>query len=109
MVKEIESTLKICVSRYRGALVKVLIDGKEAGNIVYPPYILEADVNEGKHTVEFICYGNRINTFGSIHNVGYNHWAGPNHWYTKNYEWSYEYAPKATGIITSPVIEIIEK
>lgn len=104
-----KSTLKICVSRYRGALVKVLIDGKEAGNIVYPPYILEADVNEGKHTIEFICYGNRINTFGSIHNVGSNNWVGPNHWYSKNYEWSYEYAPKTTGIITSPVIEVIEK
>ena len=26
-----ESTLKICVSRYRGALTKVLIDGKEIG------------------------------------------------------------------------------
>ena len=104
-----KSTLKICVGRYRGALVKVLIDGKEAGNIVYPPYILEAEVNAGKHTVEFICYGNRVNTFGSIHNVSTNNWIGPNHWYAKNYDWSYEYAPKETGIISSPIIEIIEK
>lgn len=104
-----ESTLKICVSRYRGALTKVLIDGREIGNIVYPPYILETDVTAGKHKIEFIAFGNRVNTFGSIHNIGNDSWVGPSHWYSKNYEWSYEYAPKTTGIITSPVIEVIEK
>lgn len=104
-----ESTLKICVSHYRGALTKVLIDEKEIGNIVYPPYILEADVTAGKHKIEFIGFGNRINTFGSIHNIGNDYWFGPSHWYSKNYEWSYEYALKPTGILTSPTIKVIIK
>ncbi len=104
-----ESTLKICVSRYRGALTKVLIDGREIGNIVYPPYILEADVTAGKHTIEFVGFGNRVNTFGSVHNIGNDSWVGPSHWYSKNYEWSYEYALKPTGILTSPTIEVISR
>ena len=33
----------------------------------------------------------------------------PTSWYKKDYEWSYEYTPKSTGIISSPVIEVIEK
>lgn len=104
-----ESTLKIRVNRYRGALVKVLIDGKEAGNIVYPPYILEVDVPGGKHTVEFMVFGNRVNTFGPIHDTSRNEWVGPGLWYSKGYKWSYEYEPKITGIISSPVIEVIKK
>lgn len=104
-----ESTLKICISRYRGALTKVLIDVKEAGNIVYPPYILETDVSAGKHTIEFVAFGNRVNTFGVLHDVSNTEWVDPTSWYKKDYEWSYEYTPKSTGIISSPVIEVIEK
>lgn len=104
-----ESTLKIRVNRYRGALVKVLIDGKKAGNIVYPPYILKADVPAGKHKVDFVVFGNRVNTFGPIHDTSRNEWVGPGRWYSEDYEWSYEYEPKITGIISSPVIEVIKK
>lgn len=104
-----ESTLKIRINRYRGALTKVFIDGKEAGSIVYPPYILETDVPAGKHTVEFMLFGNRVNTFGTLHDSSNVDWVGPQLWYTKDNAWSYEYEPKATGIISSPVIEVIKK
>lgn len=62
-----------------------------------------------KHTIEFIAFGNRVNTFGSIHNISNDYWVGPSHWYSKNYEWSYEYDPKPTGIMASPTIEVIKK
>ena len=105
-----EASLKIRVNRYRGALVKVYIDGKEAGNIVYPPYVLVIDhVSAGKHTIEFKAYGNRVNTFGPIHDSSRFGYVGSYRWYTKDYEWSYEYEPKPTGIISSPVIEVTEK
>lgn len=103
------STLKIRVNRYRGALLKVYIDGKDAGNIVYPPYTLKIEnVSKGKHVVEFKVFGNRVNTFGPIHDSSRSKWTGRVAWYTEKYEWSYEYEPKATGIISSPVIEVIK-
>lgn len=104
-----KSTLKIRANRYRGACVKVFVDGKDVGNIVYPPYILEVDVPAGKHVVEFKIFGNRVNTFGPLHDCARGVWVGPGRWYTADYEWSYEYEPKITGIISSPVIEVIKK
>ena len=102
-----DSNLKIRINRYRGALVKVYFDGKESGNIVYPPYTLKIEnVSQGKHVVEFKVFGNRVNTFGPIHNSTKNKWTGPTSWYTNDYEWSYEYEPKPMGIISSPVIEV---
>ena len=35
--------LKITVSKYRGALVKIFLDGKDAGNIILPPYSLKIE------------------------------------------------------------------
>ena len=103
------STLKIYAYRYRGALIKVFVDGEPVGNIVYAPYVLSVDVEEGAHTVEFKLFGNRVNTFGPIHNSARHVWVGPAAWYTGGYQWSYEYEPKPTGIISSPRIEVIKK
>lgn len=104
-----ESTLKIRANRYRGALIKVFVDGKDVGNIVYSPCILKTDVSKGKHTVEFKVFGNRVNTFGPVHDISQNVWVGPGSWYTVDSEWSYEYVLKTTGIHSSPVIEVIQK
>ncbi len=102
--------LNIRASRFRGSLVSVNIDGKEAGIIAYAPYTLKIkDIPAGKHTVEFVHYGNRINTFGGLHYCGYFYWIGPEHWYSKDYEFCYEYNLKPTGILSSPVIDIVRK
>ena len=110
--------LRVRTSRYRGAMVKVYIDGKEAGNIAYSPYTLDIEgVCAGEHIVEFKLFGSRVNTFGALHNCGTNVWFGPVVWYTygrKNdentysAEWSYEYVLGETGILSSPLLQIIE-
>lgn len=100
--------VSVCVSRYRGALVQVFLDDKEA-KIVYEPYkAVFRNVAAGKHTLVCKVFGNRINTFGGLHNCGYTNWFGGNIWYTKGAEWSYEYVLKETGILSSPVIELTE-
>lgn len=128
-----ECSLKIRTSRYRGAAVKVIFDGKDMGIIAFKPYKLTIDnVSAGKHTVEFKLLGNRYNTFGPMHKCGYNIWYGSCMWYTYladfsneygmvvdkdaayrpgafpySAEWCYEYNYKDTGILASPMIEVI--
>ena len=83
--------------------------------IVYPPYIAEfTNISPGKHVIEFEYFGNRINTFGALHNASDNNngersWKGPNMWYVKDNEWSYDYVVEETGIVSSPRIEFIVK
>ena len=104
-----KGNLKIRANRYRGALIKVALDGETKGRIVYPPYTLEIpDVSEGKHKIEFTLFGNRVNTFGPLHDSSGEKYVDPGVWYTRNYALSYEYEPKQTGIISSPVIDVIE-
>ncbi len=97
--------LRINIASYIGALTKVTIDGKDAGNIVFAPYDLEIPfVTKGKHTVEFTLFGNRHNTFGALHNCGRGIYYGQHYWYPTLNSWCYEYNLKKTGILKSPVI-----
>ena len=103
-------TLRINIAKYKGALTKVLIDGKEAGNITFDPYELYiCDVESGEHTLEFVLFGNRHNTFGALHNCGISIYYGQNYWYSADNSWSYEYNLKPTGILKSPVITMCKK
>ncbi len=105
-----ECELKIRANYYRGALIKVIIDGKDAGKIVYDPYTAElGHIAAGRHEIEFVLYGNRYNTFAALHCCGdKREWFGPEMWYTKDDEWSYEYQIKDMGILASPVMECFE-
>ena len=94
------------VSKYRGAVIKVLLDGKEMGYIDFPPHRLDlGEIPEGKHTVDLILYGNRMNTFGQLHKTNEHlAWTGPDSWRTKGRFWTDEYMLTRTGILTAPSI-----
>lgn len=95
---------------YRGALVKVFVDGKEVGISAFAPYTVRAnDVCAGKHTVEFKLYGTRINTFGGLHNITRPNWVNSNFWRTDGDNWCYEYNFWKNGILSSPRIDILKK
>lgn len=96
--------LWIETSQYRGALIKVIIDDVEIGNIAFGPYEINCgEVNKGWHKIKFILFGNRHNAFGPIHNTDHmEQWYGPNLWRTKGRKWSYEYQLKKMGILTTP-------
>jgi len=89
---------------FRCPLLKVKLDGNEAGIIAYAPYCLDlGNLSEGWHDLEITAYGNRINTFGTLHSSDETmDWFGPDAWRTKGAAWSYEYRLKPTGILKSP-------
>ena len=107
----LEKNCDLCinVAKYKGALAKVLVDGKDAGNVVFAPYDLYIEnVEKGEHTLEFVLYGNRHNTFGGLHNCGISTYYGQGYWYSTGNSWSYEYNLKPAGILKSPVITMYE-
>ncbi len=103
-------SLEIQIPNYKGALTEVLIDGKNAGIICFEPYTLTLQsISKGVHSLEFILYGNRFNTFGALHSTDPTIRRGPNMWYPEDKYRCYEYQTDEFGIITSPIITIFEK
>lgn len=97
--------LTVRVPHYRGALVGVSLDGKRVGSIAFAPYTLHIDAAPGKHTLSLTLFGNRVNTFGTVHNCNNAWiWFGPDAWRTFGDEFSYEYKLKETGILKSPEV-----
>ncbi len=92
------------ISKYRGAVVKVLVDGEEKGYIDFPPHRVPlGELSEGEHTVEMVLYGNRMNTFGQLHKVDEHlAWVGPDSWRTGDRMWTDEYQLTRFGILTAP-------
>ena len=105
-----DCSIAVKANNYRGSLIKVALDGKPVGVIVYAPYkLMIENVKSGKHTITLTLFGNRYNTFAALHNADTaNTWHGPNAWRTKEDAWCYEYKLKDTGILASPIIEIFE-
>lgn len=117
--------IDITANLYRGALLKVYVDGKDVGNIFMSPYTVKINgLKAGKHKIEFKYFGNLYNSFGALHNctetdIMQGTWCGPSFWYSKNDNWAddvnikgnwtYGYMLKDTGILSSPVIHVYEK
>lgn len=99
--------MTITASDYLGALISVSVDGKEAGNIIYPPYTLEVKgIGKGKHNIDVKLYLHRYNSFGPIHLVNVKEsWHGPGAWRSDSINWSYEYVLRNTGILKTPGIK----
>lgn len=113
-VNEVETPdcdLVIKAPFYRGGTLKVFVDGKDCGHLCLAPCSVRVeDVKAGLHKIEFKLFGNRINSFGAVHNtVGTLVWFGPRMWRTEGDEYSYEYQLKDIGIMAAPVVTIIEK
>ena len=99
--------LNVTASDYMGALIEVSVDGKEAGNIIYPPYTVEVNgLPDGEHQVDIKLYIHRYNTFGPLHLVNVKEsWHGPGAWRSEGINWSYEYVFRTTGILKAPGIK----
>ena len=83
----------------------VYLDGKRLGTVALAPYTQELGVLEGEHTVNLIAFGNRVNTFGALHNTDrLEDWYGSPLWRTKGNCFSYDYQLKESGVLTTPRI-----
>lgn len=94
------------VSKFRAPLLRVKVDGKEAGAIFKSPYRVSFEIEHtGKHVIEIISFGNRVNTFGAVHDCDEQEiYFDPNAWRTTLDSWSYEYQLKKTGILKAPIL-----
>lgn len=104
-------SVKIHAWHYRGAVVKVILDGDFKGYIAFEPYeLLIENLEQGEHCLELILCGTRVNTFGCLHNADTSIVRfGPPAWQSQQSAWSYEYRLWETGILSSPIIEILDK
>ena len=105
-----ESHVVIRVGTYRGAAVKISLDGGDSSIIAYEPYTLDLGrLKSGTHEIALTLLGTRINSFGALHDTDYgNDWYGPDKWRTSGESWCYEYKIKDMGVLTSPVIYLYE-
>lgn len=99
-------TYDLQISKFRAPVLKVAVDGVEVGNIAFAPYTVTlGQLTAGPHEIAITVYGNRFNTFGTIHNCDDNeHGAGPNSWRTTDERFAYEYQLKPVGILKAPVL-----
>lgn len=106
---ELSGDYELEVSKYRGGLLSVELDGKPAGKIVYSPYTLSLKgVDSGTHRLDITMFGNRFNGFGAVHNCDEGTWwFGPNGWRTEGAAYSYEYQLIRAGILKTPVLKKI--
>ena len=101
---------QIAVRNYKGAVMRVKLDGKDLGVIAYSPYEIKAEnIAKGKHKLEITLYGNRNNCFGPVHNTDDKlDWVGPDAWEfmsDNQNRWKYEYSLKPIGILAGPEIK----
>ena len=102
--------MEIQVNHYRGAIIRVNVDGEDCGVIAYAPYKLTVkDIDEGQHAVSFMLYGNRANTFGPVHDAEPTGWIGPPAWSTQDSAWTYSYRLREMGIISEPIIKVCKR
>lgn len=104
---EVETDKKLSVRTpyFRGSLIGVSLDDERVGSIAFVPYKCEFNTEKGIHTLGLKLFGNRINTFGALHNCNENcAWFGPDAWRTKGDSFSYEYQLKKVGILKAPTI-----
>ena len=84
----------------------VSMDGADSGLIAISPW--RADLgrpNPGTHRIDLTAYGNRVNTFGALHNCDYaDVWHGPGAWRTQGPEWTYEYRLRESGVLSAPKV-----
>jgi hypothetical protein len=107
-----QTCLEIAVPYYRGHLLRVAVDGNDAGVIAFSPYRLKVknlknanNLNPDNHKIDITYFGSRVNTFGQLHrNNRYDQWWGPDSWRTTGDEWTYEYRFWPQGILKSPEV-----
>lgn len=89
---------------YRGALIRVLVDGKDQGPIIFSPYQMTVTgLTAGTHHVTLRLFGNRQNGFGQLHHTqGIYFYQSADSWRSTGDRWRYEYQLKPLGILKGP-------
>ncbi len=98
--------LRVTAPHYRGAAIRVALDGQHQGCIIYSPYQLEMEAPAGEHEVQLTVLGHRENAFGPVHNAdAQERWIGPDIWRTTGASWTDSYRLAPMGLLSIPLIE----
>ncbi|PNV63269.1 hypothetical protein C0033_04075 [Clostridium sp. chh4-2] len=98
------------IPNYRGALMDVWVDGERKDPVFMEPFRTDlGELKEGTHEIRILLYGTRINMFGQLHNCDEKeaYW-GPKTWRTEGKSWTYTHRLHENGILTEPLLYIIE-
>ncbi len=100
----------VTIPHFTVPAVAVCVDGGRAGVVALSPNRLTlGPLAAGAHRIDFIVYGNRYNTFGTLHNAEPNYkWYGPGAFRTTGDEWTDSYRLRPTGILDAPVLSAAE-
>ena len=101
--------LRMTLPDYRGALVRVWVDDRDAGTVAFAPYQLTVPgLAAGQHTIRYRLYGHRENAFGRVvHNTAEDPWYGGEAFYPQGADYVPEYRQKAIGLMTAPRLELL--
>ena len=93
---------------FRGPVIRAFVDGEDIGVVAIQPYTVKAEnLRAGKHKLTLKLYGNRSNSFNSLHHTNFDdYWNGAIQWDAPDGRWSYEYNLYEFGILHAPMIEI---
>ena len=101
---------RVCIqaAHFRAPLVRASLDGEVSQPIAFAPYTADFGCRPaGRHAVDVLCYGCRINSFGPVHNnVETLRKVGPNAWRMSGNAYSYPYCLKPQGLMEAPVIRV---
>ncbi len=101
------STVFIRIPSWSGALVKLWVNGRLAGNIAWPPYILEITdfLKTGINRISIELIGTRRNLLGPLHlSQKYPGWTGPAQFVSSGEAWSEEQVLLPSGLLDNPEI-----
>ena len=94
------------IAKFKSPLLSVDLNGKPAGKIAFAPFQLELGQLSGDHALDITAFGNRVNTFGALHNANDKlTWFGPPAWRQTGVNWSYEYQFRPMGILAAPIVK----
>ena len=101
-----QASRECAVASFRGMLVSVNIDGREAGDIAFSPCQLSLGrLSAGKHQLKLTLYGSRINCFGPLHLTFRYDWdSAPDAYRPTGDLFSNEYRLTPWGILHSPLL-----
>ncbi len=98
--------LFVQIPEYRGAAVRIWIDGQDAGLIAWPPNELEVTglVKSGQpSTLAIEVLGHRRNSHGPLHYfVKWPHWTGPEQFISQADQWTDNYQLVPCGLMAPP-------
>ena len=94
------------VAHFKSPVLKVKMDGADLGLIAFSPHRVNiGNLEKGEHIFEITMFGDRYNSFGTLHNCDDEFkWYGPWAYRTEGTQWTDSYMVREMGILDCPYI-----